>query len=165
MNDIKNRDTSMTAPPVGLAFLLSQVGWHVALAFTKRLRALDLVPYDVGVLRILGSNPGISQQSLSAILGVFPSRLVALLDDLEERRVIDRRNHPTDRRSYRLHLTKRGHSALAKIGRLTHQLENDVLAALNEKDKKSLRDLLTRIVKRQQITPGVHPAYGQLNRG
>jgi DNA-binding MarR family transcriptional regulator len=147
------------SPPVGIAFLLSQIGAHAALGFGERLTVLDLKPQDAGILRMLGSNPGLTQQSLSELLGIFPSRLVALLDSLEKRRLIDRRSSPKDRRSYQLHLTKQGRSALAAIGRVTHQLEDDLLAALSEAEKERLFDALTRIISQQQITPGVHPAY------
>jgi len=142
-----------------LAFLLSQVGAHAALGFGERLTKLDLKPQDAGILRMLGSNPGLTQQALSTLLGIFPSRLVALLDSLEKRKLIDRRNSPEDRRSYHLHLTKPGRSALTAIGRATRQLEEDLLAALSEAEKERLFDVLTRIISQQQITPGVHPAY------
>jgi DNA-binding MarR family transcriptional regulator len=164
INDLGKTRVAANAPSVGLSFLLSQVGAHAAIGFADRLRALDLKPYDAGILRILGSNPGMTQQALSAMLGMFPSRLVALLDALESRKLIDRRKRPEDRRSHRLHLTSGGRRALTRIGRLTLQLENDLLAALSEKEKKALLDVLTRIVSQQRITPGVHPAYRQLEQ-
>jgi DNA-binding MarR family transcriptional regulator len=165
INDIgQDRGTMKNAPPVGVAFLLSQVGAHAAIGFTGRLRVLNLKPHDAGILRILGSNSGITQQALSTMLGMFPSRLVALLDALESRKLIERRNSPTDRRIYRLHLTGAGRTALTTIGRLTNELENDLLEALSEGEKKGLFELLTRIVSQQRITPGVHPAYRQLGK-
>jgi DNA-binding MarR family transcriptional regulator len=164
INDITNRSTTPNAPPVGLAFLLSQVGTHAAIDFSKRLYVLGLKPHDSGILRILGSNPGITQQALSAMLRIFPSRLVALLDHLESHKLIDRRNNPTDRRSYRLYLTKGGRMVLRRIGQLTHQLEDHLFAALSKREKEVLFDVLTRIVLQQEITPGVHPAYSQLGK-
>jgi DNA-binding MarR family transcriptional regulator len=113
---------------------------------------------------MLGSNSGITQQALSALLGMFPSQLVALLDALENRGLIERRNTPSDRRSYRLYLTKPGRKTLAEIGRLTLQLENDLFAALSEREKKILLEFLMRIVVQQGVTPGVHPAYRQIGR-
>jgi DNA-binding MarR family transcriptional regulator len=164
-NDIhSDLEASVKSPPVGVAFLLSQVGAYAALGFAERLRALDLKVYDAGILRILGSNPGITQQALSATLGMFPSRLVALLDALEKRKLVERRDSPSDRRSYRLRLTRAGRTALTAIGRVTHQLEDGLLAGLTEKQKKDLFEALTRIVAQQRITPGVHPAYRQIGK-
>jgi DNA-binding MarR family transcriptional regulator len=148
-------------PPVGLAFLLSQAGAHAALTFGEQLRALNLKPHDAGILRILGSNPGITQQALSDTLGMFPSRLVGLLDGLETQHLIERRVSPSDRRIYRLHLTKAGRKALTALGRLTAQLEECIFAALDKKERDSLHALLRRIVSQQRITPSVHPAYRQ----
>ena len=155
---------SVKAPAVGIAFLVSQVGAHAANAFAERLALLDLKVYDAGILRLLGSNPGLTQQALSALLGIFPSQLVALLDRLQKRQLIDRRNNPRDRRSYRLHLSKEGRKTLQEIGKLTLQLENDLFSALSEKEKALLHQLMTRIVDQQRITPGVHPAYRQIAR-
>ncbi len=160
-----NSGTSMMPPSVGVAFLVSQVGAHAAMAFAEQLSVLTLKPYDAGILRILGSNPGITQQALSRGLGMFPSRLVALLDDLERQKLIARRESPSDRRIYQLHLTEAGTAALIEIGRLTVELEDKLFAALTAEEKEFLGSLLARIVAQQQITPSVHPAYRQISTG
>lgn len=149
-------------PTVGAAFLVSQVGAHAALAFGDRLAALDLKPHHAGILRMLGSNPGLTQQALSELLGVFPSQLVRFLDFLQEQQLIERRDSPGDRRSYRLHLTRKGRSVLTRIGELTQELERDLFAALSATETRVLEELLARVVVQQRITPGVHPAYKQL---
>jgi len=149
-------------PRVGVAFLLSQVGAHAAYAFEERLGAVDLKPHHAGLLRMLGANPGLSQQELCDLFGVFPSRLVVLLDQLEVRRLIERRKNPTDRRGHRLHLTKDGRKALTGIGRLTRGLENDLCTSLSDAERELLASLLTRIVAQQNIMPAVHPAYRKL---
>ena len=54
--------------------------------FSERLKAaLDLTPPHAGILRALTSSGGVSQQALAGRLGVLPSRLVALVDELESR--------------------------------------------------------------------------------
>jgi len=123
-----------------------------------------LKPHDAGILRMLGSNPGLTQHALSKILGMFPSQLVALLDGLEDRRLIERRRSPQDRRRYLLHLTNAGRKALAEIGRLTLLLEDDLFTGLTEPELDLFCQLLRRIVSQQQITAGVHPAYKQIGR-
>jgi len=159
-----NEMTGIKAPAVGGAFLVSQVGAHAANGFAQRLRKLRLKPHDAGILRMLGSNPGLTQHALSKILGMFPSQLVALLDGLEDRRLIERRRSPQDRRRYLLHLTNAGRKALAEIGRLTLQLEDDLFTGLTEPELDLFCQLLRRIVSQQQITAGVHPAYKQIGR-
>jgi DNA-binding MarR family transcriptional regulator len=154
--------TSNKAFQPGLAFLLSQVGAHAAARFTERIAPLKLKPYHSGILRILENGPGVTQQALCDLLGMFPSRLVGLLDELEKLKLIERRESPSDRRTYALHLTKAGREALSEIGKLARQHQDDLCAALSEKERKVLTELLTRIVAQQQITPAVHPGYRQL---
>ena len=157
-----DKDAALKPPPVGAAFLVSQVGAHAALAFGERLSALDLKPHHAGILRMLGTNPGLTQQALSDLLGVFPSQLVRFLDFLQEQQLIERRDAPGDRRSYRLHLTRKGRSTLGRIGELTQELERDFFAALSAEETRFMQELLARVVAQQRITPGVHPAYKQI---
>src|SRR6202034_4949910 len=90
------------------AFLLAQLGAHAASQFAERLRVLDLTPPDAGILRLLRAAAGLSQQELAAKLQIHPSRLVAILDNLEKRGLVERRQNPEDRRLYSLYLTKDG---------------------------------------------------------
>jgi DNA-binding MarR family transcriptional regulator len=151
-------------PRVGIAFLLSQAGAHAALLFTERLATLHLQAHDAGILRMLGANSGLSQRALCDLFGIFPSRLVALLDGLEAKKLVERRDDCADRRRFSLHLTKLGRESLVKIARITRALESDLFAALSAKEQAQLHDLLTRIVSQQQIAPGVHPAYRALGK-
>ena len=82
----------------GAAFLLAQLGAHAASRFAVRLSEVDLVPAHAGIFRILSATPAISQQALATALGTVPSRLVALVDDLEARGLVERRAHESDRR-------------------------------------------------------------------
>ena len=65
------------------AFLLAQLGAHAASQFAERLRVLELAPSDAGILRLLRMAAGLSQQELASKLQIHPSRLVAILDNLE----------------------------------------------------------------------------------
>src|SRR5579864_9661309 len=67
----------------GLAFLLSQVGAHAAARFAEHLAPLQLTPPHAGILRVIKEADGLSQQALGEKLGMFPSRLVQVLDELE----------------------------------------------------------------------------------
>lgn len=147
----------------GVAFLLSQVGAHAAARFAERIASLKLKPYHFGILRILGNGPGLTQQALCDLLGMFPSRLVGLLDELQKMKLIERRESPNDRRTYALHLTKAGRDMLFEIGHVAEQVEDDLCSALNQRERAALAELLNRIVAQQKITPVVHPGYRQMS--
>jgi DNA-binding MarR family transcriptional regulator len=158
--------SSGSAPAAGggAAFLVAQVGAQAAARFAERLAALDLAPPHAGILRLLAAQPGISQQGLAERLEVFPSRLVALVDELAERGLVERRDDPSDRRAYSLHLTPRGHHQLQGIGRVARQHQDALLAALAAPEREQLASLLRRIADEQGLTPLVHPGYRRLRR-
>src|SRR6185437_5050258 len=103
------------SPKIGVAFLLSQVGARSAQEFGRLLERLKLSPADAGILRMLCQSPGISQQQLAETLGMHASRLVAIIDMLESRKLVARAPNPDDRRLYSLHLTAGGTETLAEI--------------------------------------------------
>jgi DNA-binding MarR family transcriptional regulator len=150
--------------PTGAAFLLAQVGAHGSRRFAERVAELGLTAPDAGLLRKVASDPGVSQQALAEHLSVMPSRMVALVDDLETKGIIERRRSTEDRRNYALHLTERGRQVLDELARVAAAHEESLCAALNEEERTLLRDLLRRIADEQGLTPGVHPGYRQLGR-
>lgn len=147
------------------AFLLAQIGAHAASRFAERLAILQLSPPDAGILRLLRASAGISQQALSGRLQIHPSRLVAILDNLEKRNLIERKPNPDDRRLYSLHLTKDGFEILERIGAVAREHQDALLAALNSEERGSLTALLQKIAGEQGLTPGVHPGYQGPGKG
>jgi DNA-binding MarR family transcriptional regulator len=143
----------------GAAFLLAQVGAHAASKFAERLAELKLLPAHAGVFRTLASRPGITQQALATALGALPSRLVALIDDLEARGLLERRPQQSDRRSYALHLTEEGKSTLRAVGRIAREHQQSLLAALSQDEQQQLADLLQRVADQQGLIPLAHPGY------
>jgi DNA-binding MarR family transcriptional regulator len=147
--------------PKGTAFLLSQVGAHAATRFAERISELGVIPADVGVLRMIATQPGRSQQSLAEELGVVPSRVVALVDNLERKGLVERRRNPKDRRNYELHLTTAGTQVMSRMRGLASAHENDICAALDDGQRAQLTELLEAIAAQQGLTPRVHPGYQQ----
>jgi DNA-binding MarR family transcriptional regulator len=148
--------------PIGVAFLLAQLGAHAARRFGERVAAIGLTPPDAGLIRKIASDPGISQQALAEHLGIMPSRMVALVDELEGKGIVERRRSAEDRRNYALELTERGHQVLGELSRIAAEHEEALCARLSKEEKLQLRDLCRRIAEHQGLAPGVHPGYRQL---
>ena len=123
---------------------------------------MGLVPAHAGILRLVQAAEGLSQQMLGGELGVLPSRLVVLIDELEQRGLLERRDHPTDRRSYALYLTDKGRQTLGEIGRVAREHQEILCAALSESERAQLSSLLGRIADEQGLRPGVHPGFSRL---
>ena len=145
-----------SSPP---AFLLAQVGAHAAARFAEHLREIDLSPSHAGILRILAARPAITQQALATALGTQPSRLVALVDELESKELVERQPNQSDRRRYALRLTEKGSSTLQAIGKIARAHQQKLLVALSEEEQRQLSALLQRVAQEQGLMKGVHPGY------
>jgi DNA-binding MarR family transcriptional regulator len=132
--------------------------------FAERVSPLGLTPPQAGILRRLGQAPGQSQRGLADTLGMHAPRLVALIDELEDRGLVVRERDLVDRRNYAISLTESGRDLLAALGRAAHEHELDVTAALDDKDRGQLVELLRRLADQQGLTPGVHPGFRRLGR-
>jgi DNA-binding MarR family transcriptional regulator len=149
-------------PLVSCAFLLAQIGAHAAAKFAERLAPLGLAPQHAGALRLIASSDGLSQRQLGEMLGALPSRVVALVDDLERRGLVERQDDPGDRRSYALRLTDKGQQAFRAIRRIAREHEEAICAGLNVQEREQLKTLLERVSDQQGLTPGVHPGFAKL---
>lgn len=141
------------------AFLLAQLGAYASGQFAKRLEPLGFTPAHAGIFRIIAAGPGLSQQELAAKLGMYASRLVAVIDDLEKRGLIERQPSNSDRRLYALHLTKSGKDQLSAIGVIAREHGRDLLDGLSDEERSTLTALLERVAKKKGLQEGVHPGY------
>jgi DNA-binding MarR family transcriptional regulator len=146
------------------AFLLAQLGAHAAAQFAERLGVLELTPADAGILRLLRAEAGLSQQELAARLRIHPSRLVAILDNLQKRGFVERRPNLDDRRLYSLHLVQAGGEVLEKIGGVARKHQDALLSSISPEERNTLAALLLRIADQQGLVRGVHPGYQRVGK-
>jgi DNA-binding MarR family transcriptional regulator len=146
----------------GSAFLLAQLGAYAAGRFAERIAELDLTPPQTGLIRAIAAQPGRSQQALATLLGTPPSRLVTLVDGLDERGLVERRRNPDDRRLHALHLTEEGEKLLRRIGEVARAHDEAICGALEPEERRNLRALLDKLAAEHGLTPGVHPGYRRL---
>ena len=163
MKNMNEVERGAAGPRTVNSFLLAQIGAHAAAVFARRIADLDLTPAQAGLLRLVATQPGQSQQDLARQLRTPPSRLVLLVDHLEERGLVERRRNPDDRRHHALFLTGEGGEFLrTKLGPLGAAHEDDICAALTAAERGQLAGLLGRVAEQQGLIPGLHPGYQQL---
>ncbi len=139
------------------SFLLSQLGLQSAQRFTTALAPLGITPNRFGVLVHLARQEGRTQQELATALGLHRNSMVGMIDDLEERGLVERRRHPDDRRAYAIHLTPAAREVLATADRLADEQEEALLAPLDAADRTALVATLSRLVAAAGYRAGVHP--------
>lgn len=147
------------------AFLLAQVGAHAARKFGEALEPLKMTPPQAGILRVLVAARGLSQRELAARLGIHPSRLVAIIDEMEALGLVVREANADDRRQYALHVTPRGREVMGELGVVARRHNETLLRALNEEERGTLVEMLEKVAEDQGLTPGVHPGYAGLGEG
>lgn len=150
--------------PFSLGFLLSQVGIHAARRFAERLHEIDLQPPLFRVLNVVDAAEGLSQHAIGDAIQAPPSRMVAIVDELEERGLVERRPDPGDRRVHALYLTSDGREALAEGRRIAAEHEAELTEGMTKADRRRLVSLLRDIVDQQEIGAGVHPGLSEPNK-
>jgi DNA-binding MarR family transcriptional regulator len=143
--------------PSTLAFLLSQVGIHASRRFAERIAEVDLTPPLFRILNLVDAAEGKSQQAIGEAIEVPASRMVALVDELEQRGLVERRPDPADRRVRALYLTRKGRKTLSRGREIAREHEEDLTRGLAAADRERLVALLQKMVDEQTLGKGVHP--------
>jgi MarR family transcriptional regulator, lower aerobic nicotinate degradation pathway regulator len=126
-------------------FLLKRLGFKLKDQSMAAYEQAGLHPYHHAVLAVLDEGTRETQGAIADALGYDRGQLVGLLDELEERNLVERRRDPADRRRHTVRLTPDGKRALAKLRALARQLEDDFLASLGEDERAQLHALLRRL--------------------
>src|SRR5581483_9922710 len=78
------------------------------------LNSIGLTPALFALLNVLGARDGAIQQQLSSEMGIDPSAMVKLIDELEGAGLAERRRRPSDRRAWEVVITPTGRSTLGR---------------------------------------------------
>jgi len=144
-------------PHDGLAFLLSQLGFIASRGFQQALLPLGIEPRHFLLMRHVISEEGRSQQSLGEMLRIPPSRMVALVDQLEERGLLERRANPSDRRARALHATAAGRRLMGKAFQVALEHNARMGEGLSAEERSRLVELLHKVAAHRHLLMGVHP--------
>jgi DNA-binding MarR family transcriptional regulator len=148
-----------TVPFQSVGFTVSTIGYAVARRFREILAPLELEPREFALLRAVAAAEGQSQQAVGERLQIPPSRMVAFIDALEARGLIERRQNPSDRRTRALHLTADGHELLGRAFALAVGHERNLCADLSAEEREQLLALLQRVGASLGLPAGVHAAH------
>jgi DNA-binding MarR family transcriptional regulator len=148
-----------TTPSRSVGFTLSSLGYAVAQRFQATLKPSGLEPREFALLRAVAPIEGASQQAIGERLGIPASRMVAFVDALEERGLLERRPKPDDRRVRALYLTDDGRKLLASAFELASELEHHLCAQLSDAEREQLLDALQRVGAQLGLAPGTHAAH------
>jgi DNA-binding MarR family transcriptional regulator len=124
----------------GLALAYS--GQVANVRIKKALAAHGLKPAQGHTLILLAGNRAMSQQALLESLGVDPSVLVTILNDLEREGLVDRRRDPADRRRHIVEIQDKGVKLVDEVHRAIAAVEEALFADMDDGEVATLRRLL-----------------------
>jgi DNA-binding MarR family transcriptional regulator len=117
------------------------------------LATLDLTPALFGLLNVIGAREGAIQQELGTAMGIDPSTMVSLIDQLEGAGLAKRRASPTDRRAREVLITPKGRRLLERARKLILRVEDEVLGGLSSTERDQLTTLLRRALESAPAQP------------
>ncbi|HXD55675.1 MAG TPA: MarR family transcriptional regulator [Solirubrobacteraceae bacterium] len=126
-------------------YLLARLGEASRRRFAAALREHGLHPRDFGVMTLIASQPGLTQQQLHEQTGIDPSSMVAVIDELEAVGLAERRPHPGDRRARSIHLTERGEATLERVNAVAAGLQEEMFGRLSKDELATLHELLRKL--------------------
>lgn len=132
--------------------VMASTGYLLFKAGVLAQRGLDSVLTEMGLsyreflVLAFTSAEELSQQDVARRLSTDPTLIVATVDALEARGVLERTRDPRDRRRYVLVVTAEGRKLLAKTAKLAAAAEGEFLAPLDDDECRQLGCLLRTVL-------------------
>jgi DNA-binding MarR family transcriptional regulator len=131
-------------------FLLKRLGFAAKERGMAAYEAEDVHPYHYAILLALDEGGHETQGAIADVLGYDRGQLVGMLDDLEERGLIERRRDPNDRRRHLVEMTADGKRKLRRLRALARGLEDDFLEPLTDAEREELHKLLLKLAEKHE---------------
>jgi DNA-binding MarR family transcriptional regulator len=131
-------------------FLLKRLGFAAKERSMKAYEETGMHPYHHAILVVLDEGSRETQGAVADALGYDRGQLVGLLDELEERGLVERRRDPNDRRRHIVRLTPEGKRMLRRLRALAREIEDDFLAPLSDDERANLHALLLRLAEKHE---------------
>jgi MarR family transcriptional regulator, lower aerobic nicotinate degradation pathway regulator len=131
-------------------FLLKRLGYTAKERGMRAYEEVGLHPYHFGIMIALDQGSHETQGSIADALGYDRGQLVGLLDELEERDLVERQRDPNDRRRHLVQLTAEGKRTLRRLRMLSRELEDDFLEPLSDAERQKLHTLLLKLATKHE---------------
>jgi len=126
-------------------FLLRKVSSASFNAFSEVVGEYGLHPMHFGMLSIIQAEEPISQQDLSGRTGIDPSTMVARMDVLVDRGLVERPRSVDDRRNYEIRLSAAGRKLLKELRGKAKEHGEQFFAPLTAAEREQLHELLAKL--------------------
>ncbi|GAA4203817.1 hypothetical protein GCM10022252_62010 [Streptosporangium oxazolinicum] len=137
----------LTAKP---SWLLTQLAVHAHRLASDGFGEVGARGYHYRILAVLDEFGGASQAALGRRCNMDRSDVVATINELAERGLVERTPDPDDRRRNMVTLTAAGDRQLHRMERVLDKVQDDLLGPLAAEDRQTLTRLLTLLLTHHQ---------------
>jgi DNA-binding MarR family transcriptional regulator len=154
--DIETKIAPKMPPRLPAELVASNVFLLKRLGFAAKTRSIELYereglnPYHYAILALLDEGLPETQAVIADALGYDRGTLVGLLDELEEKALVERKRNPDDRRRHLVRLTSDGKRTLGRLRTCAKKLEDEFLAPLDADEREQLHGLLLELAERHE---------------
>jgi DNA-binding MarR family transcriptional regulator len=136
-----------------LYFLLDVTGNEVHGRVSDGLRDLGILPRHFAVLTVLDESGTMNQVDLGSTIGLNRTAMVQVCDQLEQLNLARRSVNPQNRREHLVQMTDKGRKVLTRARHVVDTVESDCSDRLDEKERRLLLALLSKVLCRDEDKP------------
>ena len=141
-----------------IGYSITDVGRLLRTVFERRVRAFGLTRAQWLVIARVRRRPGMSQSEVADLLEIEKASAGRLIDRMEAKGWLQRRDDVSDRRINRLHLTPEGERLHAAIWPIAEATVDTALGDLSAEERRQLTGLMTRVKAKLQALAERDPA-------
>jgi MarR family transcriptional regulator, lower aerobic nicotinate degradation pathway regulator len=130
-----------------VSFLLNRSAQRIREISDEALKPYQMTGRHVGVLTTIHEKGSVPQNEIGHCMHIDRTTMVDVVDDLENKGLVERKENPVDRRAYALALTAKGKEILPKVQKLGFDAERQYLSHLQPKEQKDIIQILQKLVR------------------
>jgi DNA-binding MarR family transcriptional regulator len=131
----------------------SSLGWLINVVANKLKNDFDTELKKHGLtialwptLMCLWEEEGITQREIAIKSKVESSTTTRTIDKLERLNLVERRNDPLSRRSFRIYLTDEGRALQSTLIHIPVDINESILSSLNSEEQQHMLNILKKLV-------------------
>ncbi len=110
-----------------------------------RLSHLGITIQQFAVMMMVLENEGMTQTEIGGKFSAPAYSISRALDHLENANYLERRPHPTSRRTHTVHATDQGRALGPELFAIVREVNSELTADLSPGEKKKFQELLSKI--------------------
>jgi len=128
------------------SWLLTQTAAHAGRLVADGFSSAGARGYHYRLLATLEESGPASQATLGRRSGIHLSDMVATINELAERKLVERAPDPADRRRNVISLTTAGKRQLRRLEKQLAETQDELLAPLSPDERQQLTELLSKLL-------------------